>query len=98
MRSFRDGLKEQIAPVHPDFVCGIVPLSLMGLADNRFADMPRLRVPPYLVADLQFLCHGSSAPVTTRPLARLRLSNFIRALQCRIRTLSVGAHLLPEDR
>jgi hypothetical protein len=23
MRSFRDGLKEQIAPVHPDFVCGI---------------------------------------------------------------------------
>jgi hypothetical protein len=32
MRSFRDGLKEQIAPVHPDFVRGIVPLSLMGLA------------------------------------------------------------------
>jgi len=23
---------EQIAPVHPDFVCGLVPLSLMGLA------------------------------------------------------------------
>jgi hypothetical protein len=21
-RSFRDGIKEQIAPVHPDFVCG----------------------------------------------------------------------------
>jgi hypothetical protein len=33
MRSFRDDLKEQIAPVHPDFMCGIVPLSLMGLAD-----------------------------------------------------------------
>jgi hypothetical protein len=32
MRSVRNGLKEQIAPVHPDFVCGIVPLSLMGLA------------------------------------------------------------------
>lgn len=30
--SVRDGLKVQIAPVHPDFVCGIVPLSLMGLA------------------------------------------------------------------
>jgi len=32
MRSVCNGLKEQIAPVHPDFVCGIVPLSLMGLA------------------------------------------------------------------
>jgi hypothetical protein len=30
--SVRDGWKEQIAPVHSDFVCGIVPLSLMGLA------------------------------------------------------------------
>jgi hypothetical protein len=29
---FRDGMKEQIAPVHLDFACGIVPLSLMGLA------------------------------------------------------------------
>src|SRR6516164_479109 len=29
---FRDGMKEQIAPVHPDFACGFVPLSLMGLA------------------------------------------------------------------
>ena len=27
MRSFRDGLKEQIAPIHTDFVCGIVPPS-----------------------------------------------------------------------
>jgi hypothetical protein len=31
---FRDGIKEQIAPVHPDFACGIVPLSLMGLASR----------------------------------------------------------------
>jgi hypothetical protein len=31
-RLFRDGIKEQIAPVHPDFVCCLVPLSLMGLA------------------------------------------------------------------
>jgi len=30
--SVRDGLEEQIAPVHPDFVRGVVPLSLMGLA------------------------------------------------------------------
>ena len=32
MASVRDGIKEQIAPVHPDFACGLVPLSLMGLA------------------------------------------------------------------
>ena len=31
-RSFRDDIEEQIAPVHPDFACGLVPLSLMGLA------------------------------------------------------------------
>jgi len=31
-RSFLDDMEEQIAPVHPDFACGIVPLSLMGLA------------------------------------------------------------------
>jgi hypothetical protein len=30
--SFHGGGKEQIAPVHPDFGCGILPLSLMGLA------------------------------------------------------------------
>jgi hypothetical protein len=31
-RSFRDGLNENIAPVHPDFVCGICRFSLTGLA------------------------------------------------------------------
>ena len=30
--SFREGGKEQIAPVHPDFSRGLMPLSLMGLA------------------------------------------------------------------
>ena len=30
--SVRGGGKEQIAPVHPDFGRGLVPLSLMGLA------------------------------------------------------------------
>ena len=30
--SIHDSLKVRIAPVHPDFVCGCVPLSLMGFA------------------------------------------------------------------
>jgi hypothetical protein len=28
-----DGVKVKIAPVHSDFVCGALPLSLMGCAD-----------------------------------------------------------------
>ena len=41
--SFRDGIEEQIAPVHPDFVCGLVPLSLMGLAGRLPIALPHSR-------------------------------------------------------
>jgi hypothetical protein len=66
--------------------------------DNRSTDMSRLGVPRDMIADLQLLCHGSSTPAAKRSWPGLRLSHFIRALQCHIQVLSVGARPRGEDR